>query len=118
MDKKTKIRNFILAVIGVLSLLSKYYTGPLKTFVVKYGASLAFPFGLYFLLQFFRLPKIENRIVNAVYAFVLVTILELLQAIGLFGVFDWADFIFYIIGIVLAVVVDVKTLKPKQGKAK
>lgn len=118
MDKKTKIRNLILAAVGVISLLSEYYSGPLKTFIVKYGASIAFPFGLYFLLQFFRLPKIENRIINAFYTFVLVLILELLQAAGLFGVFDWADFIFYLIGIVIAVVIDVKTLKTRKSAEK
>lgn len=113
MDKKIKTRNLIFAAIGLTSLLSKYYSGPLKTFIVKFGASIAFPFGLYFLLQFFRLPKIENKIVNAAYAFGLVTILEILQAMGLFGVFDWSDFIFYIIGVAIAMAIDGFTSKAK-----
>lgn len=114
MDKKIRTRNLIFAIIGIISLLSKYYSGPLKTFIVKYGGSIVLPFGLYYLLQFLRLPKITNKLVNAGYAFGLVCIIEILQAIGLFGVFDWADFFFYVIGVVVAVAVDVLTSKNKR----
>jgi len=89
---------------ALLHLLSRSYAGPLAEWVHSYGSNLAVSFALFFLLQFLRLPKIENPIACAGYALVILFGEELAQRSRAWsGVFDPWDFFYDALGVLAAV---------------
>lgn len=108
MKPEHRIRSIVLMAISVVGiLLVSFYSGTFSLFVQGYGANLFFGFGMYFLLQLFKIPDIHRPTTNAVYAVVFSGAQEMAQFIGLSpGVFDPWDFLANGGGILLAMGVD------------
>ena len=69
MKPEHRIRSIVLMAISVVGiLLVSFYSGTFSLFVQGYGANLFFGFGMYFLLQLFKIPDIDRPTTNAVYA--------------------------------------------------
>lgn len=117
MHHANRVRNLILMGISVVAILFvSFYSGTFSHFVQSYGANASFGFGMYFLLQFFKIPGIERMPTNAVYALVFTGAQEIAQFVGLNpGVFDPWDFLGNAIGIGAAMLVDT-LIQPKPKK--
>ena len=117
MKQTNRVRNLVLIGISVVAILFvSLYSGTFSHFVQSYGANVSFGFGMYFLLQFFKIPGIERIPTNAVYTLVFTGAQELAQFVGLNpGVFDPWDFLANAVGIGFAVVVDY-LVQPKGKK--
>jgi hypothetical protein len=99
-----RVRIIVLMAISVVGiLLVSFYSGRFSLFVQAFGANAFFGFGMYFLVQLFKIPDIERTTTNAVYALVFTGAQEMAQFVGVSpGVFDPWDFVANGFGILLA----------------
>ena len=90
MKPEHRVRIIVLMAISVVGiLLVSFYSGTFSLFVQGYGANVFFGFGMYLLVQLFKIPDIERTTTNAVYAMVFTGAQEMAQFVGLSpGVFD------------------------------
>jgi hypothetical protein len=94
-----------ISVVGIL--LVSFYSGDYSVFVQSYGANVLFGFGMYFLLQLFKIPGIEQIPTNAAYAMVFSGAQEMAQFVKISpGVWDPMDFIGNGVGIVVGMGLD------------
>ena len=108
MLKNEKLRNVIFVLCGVLLLLLKRnYNGPYIEFVKSYLGNFSISFAVYFIVGFNAKLWKENKIITAVFAFVIVTMFELTNGFGVMtNVYDVFDLLANFFGISFAYTVD------------
>jgi hypothetical protein len=111
--KMLKQHRFIwgaLAFIVLLIDILGYYisTGMLNQWMKNYGHDIFLPTFLYFIFRTTWRERFNTKIILASIVSIGCIIFELAQVIGVYpGTFDYLDFLSYVIGILLAILVDI-----------
>jgi len=115
MSTGDKVRDVLLVGVGIAGLLfSRFYAGEQQDLFHSFGANVAFSFGAYFFMKFFRLPPRNIPYASAAYTLLGVSAQEIAQATGLYpGWYDPLDFLFNGLGIALALGVDLLSARIK-----
>ena len=118
MKQSMRNRNLVLLAVSVIGILFvSLYSGTFSSYLQAYGANVSLGLGMYFLLQFFKIPGIDRIPTNAVYAMVFTGAQEIAQFVKLNpGSFDPWDFLANGGGILLAMLIDYLT-RPKAKPA-
>jgi hypothetical protein len=108
MKPENRVRIIVCLVISVVGiLLVSFYSGNYSEFVQSYGANVLFGFGMYFLVQLFKIPDIERIPTNGVYAMFFAGAQEMAQFVKISpGVWDPMDFVANGVGIIVAMGLD------------
>lgn len=116
MNTRNKIRKVIFILIGVVLLISKkYYDGPYQEFVNSYLGNVSVSFSVYFLISKNESMGKRNKIITALIALAIVELFEITNGFGIMSnVFDLYDLIANLIGVSIALGLDLFISKPKS----
>lgn len=113
MSGAMKLRNLVLDLLGVAVLVLKgRYSGPGEQFIRAYAGNLGVSFALYFVAMLAIRQSTRGRVSAALITLTAVTLFEITDGLGVMAnVYDAADLIANIVGVCLAVAIDLLTAR-------
>ena len=113
MTKKQKIRNVSFILVGVILLILKQkYNGPNPEIIKSYLGNFSVSFAVYFIVQFNDHLWKTKKVITALIAIVVVSLFELTDGFGVMtNVYDTLDLLVNFGGVLLAITLDVFTIR-------
>ena len=118
MTTRLRIRNVALVLIGVAVLLSKkWFSDSTGSLAHAYMGNVAASFAVYFIVALAAVPRLHG-IWIAVVALVIVEAFELTNGFGVMtNVYDPFDYLANILGVALAYIVDLASVRILQARS-
>ena len=119
-QSRAKTRSVVFALIGVAALVFKrYYAGPLEGLVLAYGGNVVVSFAVYFIVAPTLFAARYRILLNIGIALLAVELFEATNGFGVMSnVFDRGDYIANIVGVGLAVAVDLLSRRIAESREK
>lgn len=115
MTRTSIARNVLFVLLGVTGLVLKgHYSGPFFEMIYRYGGNVSASFAVYFIVGISTLGWRFRKLVIAGIALLVVELFELTNGFGVMSnVYDRADFVANMVGIGLALSIDIAVSKIK-----
>jgi hypothetical protein len=108
---RAKTRYLFFDLLGVAGLmLKRHYVGPYQEVVWSYGGNIAASFAVYYVVALLSLPARISKLLAAGLALLVVELFEASNGFGVMAnVYDPGDFAANVVGVALALAVDIVT---------
>lgn len=108
---RAKTRYLFFDLLGVAGLmLKRHYMGPYQEVVWSYGGNVAASFAMYYVVALLPLPSRFSKLMAAGLALLVVELFEVSNGFGVMtNVYDPGDFAANVVGVALALAVDIVT---------